>query len=225
MLSHSMAELDYLDGWARMTWMQYGSISQSLWLNGEMAASIEDSVSAARGGKAGVALVARGEGAAFAPVEGADTEEEEEAEEDIISLESERASLDYALRALKSAAWPATPHVHATHHMQRHQAAAFLEVTARPSEASAMESAMKYAVQQVQQVQQAQAQQAQQQQAQQQQAQQQQHHQQQQAQQQEQAQQQQSANGSMPFEETYEETDMPDEPDTVLRLTWGEPNP
>ena len=29
----------------------------------------------------------------------------------------------------------------------------------------------------------------------------------------------------MPFEETYEETDMPDEPDTVLRLTWEEPNP
>ena len=142
-----MAELDYLDGWARMTWMQYGSISQSLWLNGEMAASIEDSMSAARGGKAGVALVARGEGAAFAPVEGADTEEEEEAEEDIISLESERASLDSALRTLKGAAWPATPHVHATRGVQRHQAAAFLEVTARPNEESAMESAMRFAAQ------------------------------------------------------------------------------
>ena len=89
LLSHSMTELDYLDGWARLTWMQYGSISQSLWLNGEMAASIEDSMSAARGSKAGVALVAGGEGAAEAPVGGADPDDDEEAEEDIISLESE----------------------------------------------------------------------------------------------------------------------------------------
>lgn len=43
LLYHSMAELDYLDGWARLTWMQYGSISRSLWLSGEMRALIEDS--------------------------------------------------------------------------------------------------------------------------------------------------------------------------------------
>ena len=42
MLQYGVTELNYLDAYARLTWLQYGSIAWSLWLNGEMMDAIKD---------------------------------------------------------------------------------------------------------------------------------------------------------------------------------------